>query len=59
MVNVLEDLVYSFDQVVQFPQRFLLCYRELNKRIRGLENRTLMIHGESGIGALGENSIIG
>ena len=44
MLNVLEDLVYSFDSVVQFPQRFLLSYRQLHQQLKQLETITLNIH---------------
>lgn len=40
----MEDLVYSFDGVVQFPQRFLLCYRQFHQQLKNLETMTLNIH---------------
>ncbi len=40
----MEDLVYSFDAVVQLPQRFLLCYKQFNHQLKLLETMTLDIH---------------
>ena len=45
VLNSLEDLVYSFDGVVQFPQRFLLCYKQFHLQLKQLETMTINMHG--------------
>jgi hypothetical protein len=51
VLNRMEDLVYSFDGVVQFPQRFLLSYRQFHTQLKTLERMTINIHsqGESAL----------
>jgi hypothetical protein len=38
IINHCDDLVYSFDSVAQFPQRFLLCYKQFHQQLKQLEN---------------------
>jgi len=36
MINQIDDLTYSFDAVFQFPQMFLLCYKQFHQQLKTL-----------------------
>jgi hypothetical protein len=41
IINKIEDLAYSFEGLVQFPQRFLICYKQFDAQLKQLESLSI------------------
>lgn len=41
LVNLIDDLFYSFDEAVKVPEKFLLLYSEFTRNIKNLAAYTV------------------
>lgn len=46
VLNTIDDLAYSFEGLAQFPQRFLMCYKQFDSKLKQLESINIL-QGES------------